>query len=79
MDTSGFLMGVNMAQCYGIILRFQGNGTWGSVEHPGSADFLERREASKVIGRVEQGHGDAKPIMAPMGAILRWVRATVSK
>ena len=39
VDTSSFLMGVIMAQCYGIILRFQGNGTWSSVEHPGSADL----------------------------------------
>ena len=39
VDTSGFLMGVIMAQCYGIILQFQGNGTWSSVEHPGSADL----------------------------------------
>ena len=28
VDASGFLIGVIMAQCYGIILRFQGNGTW---------------------------------------------------
>ena len=27
------------AQCYGIILRFLGNGTRGSAEHPSSADF----------------------------------------
>ena len=38
------LMGVIMAQCYGIILRFQGNGTWSSVEHPGSADLSRTNE-----------------------------------
>ena len=27
VDTGGLLMGVIMAQCYGITLRFQGNGT----------------------------------------------------
>ena len=42
--------GVIMAQCYGIILRFQGNGTRGSVEHSGSADLsrTKQSEASKV-------------------------------
>ena len=28
MDAGGFLMEVIMSQCYGITLRFQGNGTW---------------------------------------------------
>ena len=28
VDTSGFLRWVIMAQCYGIILWFQGNGIW---------------------------------------------------
>ena len=28
VDAGGFLMGVIMAQCYAITLRFQGNGTW---------------------------------------------------
>ena len=52
-----------MAQCYGIILRFQGNGTRGSVEHPGSADLSRtmQSEASKVIGSVEQGIGMLNP------------------
>ena len=65
VDTSGPLMGVIMAQCYGIILRFQGNGTWSSVEHPGSADLSRtmRSEASEVIGSVEQGDGDAQPML----------------
>ena len=51
--------GVIMAQCYGITLRFQGNGTWGSVEHPGSTDLSRtmRSEASEVIGSVKQGMG----------------------
>ena len=35
----GFLMGVIMAQCYSIILWFQGNGTWSSVEHASSPDL----------------------------------------
>ena len=39
VDTSGFFMGVIIAQCYGITVRFQGSGTWSSVEHPGSADL----------------------------------------
>ena len=47
VDTSGFLMGVIMAQCYGITLWFQGNGTWSSVEHPGSAD-LSRTKRGKL-------------------------------
>ena len=48
-----------MAQYYGIILRFQGNGTRVSVEHLGSADLsrTKRSEASEVIGSVEQGIG----------------------
>ena len=67
VDTSGFLMGVIMAQCYGIILRFQGNGTWSSVEHPCSPDLSRtmRSEASKVKGSVEQGDGDAQPTLVP--------------
>ena len=46
-----------MAQCYGIILRFQGSGTRGSVEHPSSADLSRTKhsKASKVIGSVKQG------------------------
>ena len=58
-------LGVIMAQCYGIILQFQDNGTWGSVEHPGSAAlsrtmrFKQKAllEASEVIGNVKQGQG----------------------
>ena len=51
--------GVIMAQCYGIILRFQGNGTMGSVEHPRSTDLSRMKcsEASKVIGSDKQGMG----------------------
>ena len=52
-----------MAQCYGIILRFQGNGTWSSVEHLGSTDLsrMMRSEASEVIGRVSRGMGMLNP------------------
>ena len=39
--TRGFLIVVIMAQCYGIILRFQGNDTWTSAEYPGAQTFLE--------------------------------------
>ena len=37
------------------------------VEHPGSADLSRtmRSEVSKVIGSVEQGDGDAQPMMVP--------------
>ena len=58
-----FLKGVIMAQCYSIILRFQGNGTRGSVEHPGSADLSRkmRSDASEVIGSVEQRMGMRNP------------------
>ena len=59
VDAGGFLKGVIMAQCYGITLQFQGNGTRRSVEHPGSANLCrtKRSEASEVIGSVEQGMG----------------------
>ena len=59
VDASCFMKGVIMAQCYGIILPFQGNGTRGLVEHPGSAGLsrMKRSEASEVIGNVEQGMG----------------------
>ena len=69
VDTSGFFM----AQCYGIILRFQGNGTWSSVEHPGSTDLsrTKRSKASEVIGRVSKGMGMRNP--AGSKARPRWV------
>ena len=59
VDAVCFLKGVIMTQCYGIILQFQGNGTSGSVEHPGSTDLSRKKhsEASEVIGIVEQGMG----------------------
>ena len=59
LDAGCFLKGVIMAQCYGTILRFQGNGTRGSIDHPGSADLsrMKRSEASEVIGSVKQGMG----------------------
>ena len=64
--------GVIMAQCYGIMLQFQGSWTRGSAEHPGSADLsrMMQSEASEVIGSVQHWDGDVKPIMAPMGAVL---------
>ena len=67
VDTNGFLMGVIMAQCYGIILWFQSNGTWSSVEHPSSADLSRtmQSEASEVIGSVKQEDGDAQPMLVP--------------
>ena len=45
---SCFLKGVIMAKCYGIILWFQGNGSRGSFEHPGSTDLLERSTGKRV-------------------------------
>ena len=63
MDASSFLKGVIMAQCYGITLQFQGNGTRGSVEYLGSTELFRTKqsEASEVIGSVKQGDGDKKP------------------
>ena len=56
-------LGVIIAQCYSIILQFQGNGTWSSVEHPGSADLsrTKRSEAREVIGRVSMEMGMLNP------------------
>ena len=42
-----FLIGVIMAQCYGITLQFQGNGARSSVQHPNSAD-LSRMKRGKL-------------------------------
>ena len=72
--------GVIMAQCYGITLRFQSNGTRGSVEHPGSTDFSRRMhsKASEVIGSVEQG----MRMRNPSGSSVRtswWASAAASK
>ena len=64
VDTSGFLMGVIMAQCYSI-LRFQGNGTWSSVEHPGSADLSRTKRSEVSHKKGEQGDGDAQPTLVP--------------
>ena len=52
-----------MAQCYVTILWFEGSGTRGSVEHPGSADFsrTKRSEVSEVIESVEQAMGMLNP------------------
>ena len=51
-----------MAQGYGIMLPFQGNGPGAPVEHPGSADLSRtmRSEACKVIGRSSRGMGMLK-------------------
>ena len=67
--------GVIMAQCYGIMQGFQGNGTRGSVEHPGSPNFTRTMgsKASKVIGSVEQGMGMRNP------SWLQWAQLLVGK
>ena len=45
-----------MTQRYGIALRFQGNGTWNAVEHPGSTNLSRtmQSEASEVIGKLRE-------------------------
>ena len=55
--------GVIMAQCYDIILRFQGNGIWHSVEHPSNADLsrTKRSEVREVIGKESRGMGMLNP------------------
>ena len=67
VETSGFLMGVTMAQGYGITLWFQGMvpGAWLSI--PSSADLsrMMRSQVSEVIGSNERGMWDAQPNMAP--------------
>ena len=80
VDAGGFLMGVIMAQCYGIILRFQGNGRRGSVEHPSSADLsrMKQSEASEVIGSVELRLGMRNPAGSNRCSSL-WASAAVSK
>ena len=80
MDVGCFLKGVIMAQCYGIILQFRGNGTRGSVEHPGSADLSRTMcsEASEVIESVDEG----MEMRSPSGSIVRgswWKSAAASK
>ena len=80
MDAGCFLKGVITAPCYGIILQFQGNGTRGSVEHPGSADLSRTKhsEASEVIGNVEEGMG----MLNLRGSSVRgsgWASAAASK
>ena len=69
-----------MAQCYGITLQFQGNGTRGSVEHPGSADLsrTKRSKASKVIGSVKQGMRMRNPA-GSNGCGSRWASTAASK
>ena len=55
VDARGFSMGVIMAQCYSIMLWFQGNRAL--VEHPGSADLSRTMQSkvSEVIGRLSRG------------------------
>ena len=65
VDTSGFLMGVILAQCYGITLRFQGNGIWISVEHPSSADLSRMKRSEGSYRKGEQRDGDVKPTLVP--------------
>ena len=42
------------------------------VEHPGSADLsrMKRSKVSKVIGSVEQGDGDAQPMLVNSEALV---------
>ena len=53
--------GVITAQCYGMILRFQGNGAWSSVEHPGRADLSRMKQSEQSYRKCRAGDGDAKP------------------
>ena len=80
VDAGSFLKGVIMAQCYGIIVRFQGNGTRGSVEHPSSTDLsgMKPSEASEVIGNVEQGMG-MQNLAGSSGHCSWWASAAASK
>ena len=55
VDTNGFLMGVIMAQCYGITLWFQGNGTRSSVEHPSSADLSRTKRSEQSYRKCQAG------------------------
>ena len=71
-------MGVIMAQCYGIILRFQGSGTWSSVEHPGSAD-LSRTNRSEGSYRKCRAGGWECEAHAGANASPQWVSKTVPK
>ena len=64
-----------MASHYGFKAMVPG----AQLSIPAAQTFLERSEVSKVIGSVEQGDGDAKPIMVPMGMVLWWVSAEASK
>ena len=56
-----------MAQCYGIILRIQGNGSW-SI--PAAQIFLER------CRKVEQEDGDVQPMMVNSEASVGSATAT---
>ena len=59
-----FLMGVIMAQCYSIILQFQGNGTWSSVEHPSSTDLsrtMQSEASERSYRKCRAGDGERNP------------------
>ena len=45
VDAGGFLKGVIMAQCYGIILRFKAVVPGAQLSIPAVQTFLERSEA----------------------------------
>ena len=77
---AAFLMRVILAQCYGIILRFQGNGTRGSIEHPSSTELSRTMQSkgSKVIGNVKQGMGMRNPV-GSNGCSSWWAIAAASK
>ena len=60
--------GVIMAQCTASYYGFKAMILGAQLTIPAAHTFLERCEAKR--GSVEQGDGDAKPIMAPMGAVL---------
>ena len=66
-----------MAQSHGITLRFQGNGTWSPVEHPGSANLSRLMRSERSHRKIEQGDGDAQPMMANSEALVG--SATVTK
>ena len=48
VDAGGFLKGVIMAQCYGIILRFTGMVPGAQLSIPAVQTFLERSEAKRA-------------------------------
>ena len=63
VDAGGFLMGLTMAQCYGITLQFEAMVPGAELSIPAAQTFLERSEAKallearEVIRRVIRGMG----------------------